>query len=357
MTAEERRELIVSLESKSRKKRKMLKKLGIPESTYYGWQKRYQEGGLIALEKDPPRAWRSWNRLLAEEETTVLDVALAHPELSPRLLAVKITDEEAFSVSESTVYRMLKAHHLIAPRPIMDLPAAAEWHHKTTRVNEIWQIDGTNFFIVNWGYYKLIPVLDDFSRKILAWELFPDETAGSISSVLEKALEATGLTEGPAEQKPKLLSDNGPGFLSDSLSHYLGMHGIHHLFSQPYHPQTKGKIERFNRTVKENLCLLVYCSPGELKEAIRETIDVYNATPHEVLDNVSPNDVYAGRREDILKRRAEKKRWTLARRRMVNLEGRGQQTTHRNAPPFFQIKVGRMFIPPAGEENHGLDKP
>ena len=55
--------------------------------------------------------------------------------------------------------------------------------------------------------------------------------------------------------------------------------------------------------------------------AVDEAIPVYNATPHESLNNVPPNDVYAGRKEEILKRRLEKKRLTLERRKKYNLEG------------------------------------
>ncbi|MCG2725643.1 MAG: hypothetical protein L6420_05200 [Elusimicrobia bacterium] len=54
-----------------------------------------------------------------------------------------------------------------------ELPAVKEWKHKTSRPNEMWQIDGTNFFVANLGYYKLLPVLDDYSRKIVGWELAP----------------------------------------------------------------------------------------------------------------------------------------------------------------------------------------
>ena len=99
-------------------------------------------------------------------------------------------------------------------------------------------------------------------------------------------------------------------------------HGIRHIFGKPYHPQGRGKIERFNRQIKGKLCLVVYCSPEELKKAADEAIPIYNATPHESLDNVSPNDVYAGRKEVVLQKRREKKRLTLERRKQYNLRGR-----------------------------------
>ena len=64
---------------------------------------------------------------------------------------------------------------------------------------------------------------------------------------------------------------------------------------------------------------MVYTSPSELMRAIKEAIHVYNQTPHESLQNVSPNDVYAGRKEDVLQKRKEKKRLTLERRKSYNL--------------------------------------
>jgi transposase InsO family protein len=282
----------------------------------------------MALEKQKTAAQRRWNRITKQEEDTILTVAKAHPELSPRLLSVKITDEEEFSVSESKVYRLLKEHSLIEPRALEEMPASKEWRHKTTHPNELWQIDATNFFVVNWGYYKLIPILDDYSRKILGWDLCPDESAQSATQAIQKAVEAVGINEFPEDKKPILLSDNGSGFAAVILADYLAYHGIRHIFGKPYHPQTQGKIERFNRRIKEGVCLLVYCSPEELRKSIGEAIERYNETPHEALHNVTPNDVYLGRKQEILKRREEKKRWTMARRKIVNLESGAKTGYH-----------------------------
>lgn len=204
-------------------------------------------------------------------------------------------------------------------------PAASEWRHKTTRPDELWQCDGTNFFVVNWGYYKLIPVEDDYSRKVIGWDLKPDETGFSIADVVEIAIENARreghLTDGGM---PKLYTDNGPGFCSHVVENYLGMHGIKHIFGTPYHPQGRGKIERLNRTMKEKVCVIVYTTPEELREAIAEAFEAYNARPHEALKNVSPNDVYAGRKEEILKRRAELKKVTMEKRRLYNAQKRAQ---------------------------------
>jgi transposase InsO family protein len=299
---------------------RILKQLGIPRSTYYRWKRRYEREGIMGLRKKRGVERRIWNRLLPEECDRVVEIAKDHPELSCRLLAIKITDEEAFSVSGPTVYRLLKQRGLIEPRPIRDPPAAGEWHTKTRKVDAIWQSDATHYFVVGWGYYKQITVLDDYSRNPIAWDLKPDETAFSISDVVEMAIEnarAQGhLVNG---HRPMLLSDNGPGFTSKMLAAYLAAHGIKHIFGRPYHPQTQGKIERFHRSIKGKVCLMVYCSPEALRKAIDEAITTYAGLPHTALKNVSPRDVYAGRKEEILRKRAEKKRLTLERRKRYNL--------------------------------------
>lgn len=297
-----------------------LQALGLPKSTYYNWKHRYESEGINGLANMGNKGKATWNRLTLEERAKVLEVARGHPELSCRLLAVKITDEEAFTISEATVYRLLKAAGLVCPRPVTDLPAKKEWQHKTKAVDEIWQADATHYFVVGWGFYKQITVLDDHSRNPLAWDLKPDETAFSISDVFEHALE-NAKAQGHLQDnhKPELLSDNGPGFTSEFLGNYLDAHGVQHIFGRPYHPQTQGKIERFHRSIKEQVCLFVYCSPAALKQAIDEAINTYANTPHTALKNVSPKDVYAGQQEEILRKRAEKKLLTIARRKEYNM--------------------------------------
>jgi transposase InsO family protein len=300
-------------------KRRTLKYLKIPESTYYKWRKvLYQEGidGLIKRERKPKRVW---NKLLPKEEEEIIREAKKHTEMSPRILAIKITDTGTFSVSEKTVQRVLKRHNLLPIRPIADKPAAKEWRYKTTRVDEIWQMDGTVMFVTGWGYYRYIPILDDYSRRVLNWELMKDETGGSASDAVEISLEEAKRLGHILNRHPQILTDNGPAFSGWVLADYLENKGMKHIFGRPFHPQTQGKVERFNRTIKDQLYVYTYYSPDELRKALKEAVDWYNNRPHEALKNVSPNDVYAGRKEEILQRRAEKKKLTLERRKAYNL--------------------------------------
>lgn len=315
--------LIEKIELSGTNRTKMLESLGIPESTYYHWRDVFWRKGINGLIKMSTRPGRIWNKIMPDEVAVILQEAKLHPELTPRLIAVKITDNKGFYVGEKTVYRLLKKFNLVTPRPLEEMPAKKEYRVKTTRVDQMWQCDGTNMFVSGWGFYKYIPVLDDYSRYALTDELKLDETGYSISDAMEAAMAEAKRLGHTLDPKPLLLSDNGSAFIGEVLANYLGAHGISHIFGRPFHPQTQGKVERFNRTTKsKTVNLIVYCSPDELQAALSEAIRVYNNTPHTSLHNVSPADVYAGRMQEILKRRENLKKLTLERRKAYNLRGK-----------------------------------
>ena len=133
----ERKLEIIRLVENCPDKRKMLDGLGIPRSTYYGWLKRYRQGGAKGLERKP-RDGPAWNRLTPTERQTVIDQALHHPHLTPRELAFSITDTGETSVGESSVYRILKAEGLIREQ-VRETGADKEYTRKTRYVNEQWQ--------------------------------------------------------------------------------------------------------------------------------------------------------------------------------------------------------------------------
>ncbi|MFC1929871.1 transposase [Chloroflexota bacterium] len=165
--------------------------------------------------------------------------------------------------------------------------------------------------------------MDDYSRYILAWDLKRDMTADSLINVVQQAIDATGMSQVPAKDRSSLLSDNGAGYVSRAFTDYLRFVGIKHILAAPFHPQTNGKIERYHQTLKSEINQLPREMPSELKEAIEKFVEYYNHRRyHEALGNVTPADVYYGRREDILVRRKEAKRKTLQARREHNRKQR-----------------------------------
>jgi transposase len=111
--ASEKAEIIALVEQSHLPARRTLEKLGILRATFYRWYDRYREGGVEVLADHRSRPDRVWNRIPDDVRDQIVDLALELPELSPRELAVRFTDERKYFVSEASVYRLLKAHALI----------------------------------------------------------------------------------------------------------------------------------------------------------------------------------------------------------------------------------------------------
>jgi transposase InsO family protein len=248
----------------------------------------------------------------------VLDLALERTDLSPRELACCYTDEKRYFVSESSVYRLLKEADLITSPAYVLMSASDAFKNPTTRVNEMWQTDFTCFRIIHWGWYYLSTVLDDYSRYIISWKLSPTMGAGDVKDTLDDAIAVTGVDQVKVRHRPRLLSDNGPAYVSGELRDYLKERRLGHTRGRPYHPQTQGKIERWHRTMKNVVKLENYYFPGELEIALKDFVAYYNNERyHESLKNVTPADVYFGRQHEILSKRGKIKRSTMKERKRL----------------------------------------
>ena len=322
-SASEKQEIIAVVERSSLSVRRTLAQIGIPKSTFYGWYNRYVEGGPETLEDRKPRPGQVWNKLPDKVREAVIELALAEPARSPRELAILFTERHRYFVSEATVYRLLKAHDLITSPAFIVLKAADRFSHPTTAPNQLWQTDFTYLKVIGWGWFYLSTVLDDYSRYILAWKLCSTMGSRDVAETLDHALVAAGLDNARVRHRPRLLSDNGPSYVSTALGEWLAEHGMQHTRGQPYHPMTQGKIERWHRSLKNQVLLENYYLPGALKRRIDAFVRYYNTERyHESLDNLTPEDVYVGRGQQILDRRRKIKQQTMERRRRLHYRQR-----------------------------------
>ncbi len=315
-TASEKMEIIRLVEDSDLPVRETLRHLGVPRSTFYGWYQRYESEGFEGLNDQKPAPRPRWNAIPKAIQEEVLGMALESTELSPRELACRYTDEKRYFVSESSVYRILKAADLITSPAYVILSASDAFQHPTTRVHEMWQTDFTYFRIINWGWYYLSTVLDDFSRYIIAWKLSSTMGATDVTETLDEALAITGVDQVRVKHRPRLLSDNGSAYVSGELRDYLGKRRMDHTRGRPYHPQTQGKIERYHRTMKNVVKLENYYFPWELEAALRDFVAYYNNERyHESLDNVTPADAYFGRKYQVVSEREKIKKRTMRKRK------------------------------------------
>jgi len=317
--ASEKAEIIRLVEQSHLPVRRTLAMLGIPRSTFYRWCDLYQSGGPEALGDRPSRPSRVWNRIPDEVRSQIISLALEEPELSPRELAVRFTDERRYFVSEASVYRLLKAHDLITSPAYIVIKAAEEFKDKTTAPNQLWQTDFTYLKVTGWGWYYLSTVLDDFSRYIVAWKLCATMQASDVTETLDLALAASGLDQVKVVHRPRLLTDNGSSYIAGDLADWLAGRGMAHIRGAPRHPQTQGKIERWHQTLNNRILLENHYLPGALEAQVGAFVEYYNhARAHESLNNLTPADVYFGRGEAILLEREQIKRQTLTSRRLLH---------------------------------------
>lgn len=268
--ASEKIEIIRLVEQSHLSVRETLERIGIPRATFYRWYDFYQTGGPEALEDRRPQPKRVWNRIPDAIRQQIIQLALAEPELSPRELAVRFTDQHGYFVSEASVYRLLKAKDLIASPAFIVMKAADEFKDKTTAPNQLWQTDFTYLKVIGWGWFYLSTVLDDFSI-----------------------------------------------YISADLATWLEGKGMSHVRGAPYHPMTQGKVERWHQTLKNRILLENYFLPGDLEAQIEAFVAHYNhQRHHESLNNLTPADVYFGRGETILRERERIKRQTIQSRRL-----------------------------------------
>ncbi len=316
LSASEKYEIIQQVARSELGVKRTLDEFGIPRSTFYKWYNNYLKAGFDGLKPIKRLTNRQWNSIPEDQKNLVVVLALEHTELSARELAYKITDEQGIYISESSVYRILKQRGLIAAPNHILIAASNQFKDKTQFVHQMWQTDFTYFKIIGWGWYYLSTILDDYSRYIIHWELCDSMKADDVKRTVDTAIAKARLK---TKLKPKLLSDNGPCYVSNDLKKYLkevlGMKQVH---GKPMHQQTQGKIERYHRTMKNVVKLNHFYHPEELIDALNDFVNHYNNSRyHESLKNLTPADVYHGRSDKILEKRIEIKNNTIQKRRQL----------------------------------------
>ena len=318
--AEDKHEIIRLVEDSHLPVSQVLARIGVSRTTFYRWCDRYERHGIDGLQDRRGGPGRVWNRIPDDTRDELIELALDRPELSPRELATTFVDEKGYFVSESSVYRLLKAHDLITSPAFTVIKAAEEFHEKTTAPNQMWQTDFTYLKVIGWGWFYLSTIIDDYSRYIVAWRLCTTMKVGDVTDTITDALAASGLDGIQVKHRPRLLSDNGGSYISEDLAEWLDERGMTHVRGAPMHPQTQGKIERWHQSMKNRVLSENYFLPGHLERAIGDFVEHYNHRRyHESLKNLTPADVYNGRGAAILKRRAEIKRRTIQQRRLQHL--------------------------------------
>lgn len=285
--------------------------LGIALSKFYDWAARY--GKVNEHNAWIPRDW--W--LTETEKNAIIEYAKEHPLEGYRRLTFMMLDADVVAASPTTVYRVLKGAGLIG-RAWGKPSKKGTGFEQPTKPHEHWHIDIAHINVHSTFYYLCI-VLDGASRFIVHWEIREAMRTQDVEAILQRARERF------PDAKPRIISDNGPQFIAKDFKEFIRIAGMTHVRTSPYYPQSNGKLERVNRTVKsEGIRPNTPLSVDDGRRVVGRYIDHYNTVRlHSAIGYVTPLDFLEGRAAQILAERDRKLELARARRAQLRQAQRG----------------------------------
>lgn len=276
--------------------RKSLRILGISPASYHRWC------GQDSYEPSSPRSTPSTlYGLLPWERRTIVTYALSHPEIRHRELAWRMLDEGVCAVSSSSVYRVLSKRNLVCRWTPQRRARGTGRDDRPTGPDELWQTD-IRYTKVDWRHYYLLSFMDVYSRYIVYHELLGTMDGLSVSIAAATAL--AGLPDGVV---PVIQSDHGSCFISGEFAATLRESGITHAKIRPHTPTDNAEIERYQRTIGEQIDAFAPDDLDEARQVVDEVITTYNNERlHSALHFLRPIDYYRGNPESLLAARREK---------------------------------------------------
>jgi len=272
--------------------------IGVARGKFYDWKKRY--GKVNEHNAKVPRDhWlEDWER------QAIIDYHAKHPLDGYRRLTFMMIDDDVVAVSPSSTYRVLRKAGLLD-----------RWNPPTSRKgtgfvqpdapHKHWHID-IAYLNVGGTFYYFCGVLDGFSRALLHWEIRESMKEADIELIVQRAHEKY------PDAKPRIISDNGPQFIARDFKTFIRLAGMTHVRTAPYYPQSNGKMEAFNKTLK--VTTIRPACPATYEEALRVVTGF--------IDYVAPLDKLEGRAEQILAERDRKLEAARERRRQRRQEQR-----------------------------------
>ena len=264
----------------------------IKKSTYYGW---FDENGQLK----PPdqKIFHSDRKILTQEVQAVLEYRQSHKDVGYRKLTWMMIDENIVFLSESAVYKILSEHHMLYGwARSEDSETQKEYRSKPRHPHHHWHTD-IAYIKIKGIFYFLIMLLDGYSRYLLHWNLMTDMSGKSVEMFIQEGKEKYPFAT------PKLINDNGSQFISLDFKRLLSKLEIQQVFTRRNHPQTNGKIERMNGTVKnEAIRPNAPSSYEEAWEILNEYAYQYNYQRlHAGIEYLRPADMFFQRNQKILK--------------------------------------------------------
>ncbi len=260
----------------------LCRRFKVSRKTAYKRLDRFTRNGEKGLKDRSRRPKHSPGRTDAEVAKKVLELRAEHPAWGPRKLKRRLEDlGQSGLPAHSTFGAILRREGAIAAG---EASKHQPWQRFERQApNQLWQMDFKGDFALSRGgrCYPL-PIIDDHSRYLVGIFACGNQTEKTVRGHLQSVFERYGLPE-------QILCDNGSPWSGGGewtgLTVWLLRHGIKVLHGRPFHPQTQGKEERLNRTLKAEVLLRQDLRDLEhTQQALDQWRTIYNTErPHEAL--------------------------------------------------------------------------
>jgi transposase InsO family protein len=304
-------------------KKRLVSGLGIAMSKFYSWHERY--GKANDHNGKVPRDY--W---IAEwEKNAIIDFYRTHGTEGYRRISYMMLDKDLVAVSPATTYRVLANAGLLKRWNEANPSRKGTGFVQPLKPHEHWHVD-ISYLNLCGTFYYFIGIRDGCTRFMVHWGIRASMTEDDVALVIQRAREKfPGVT-------PRIISDNGPQFIAKDFKEYIRLSGMTHVRTSPYYPQSNGKLERFNRTMKHE-CIGPK-TPVSLEDALRlvaQFVEYYNNTRlHSSIGYVAPVDKLNGKADEIFKARDKKLEAARAARKL-------QREAHR-ASPQLRLVTARL---------------
>ena len=234
------------------------------------------------------------------EKQAIIDFYLLHTNEGYRRLTFMMLDADVVAVSPSSSYRVLKAAGCLQKWNRKPSKKGTGFH-QPLKPHEHWHIDVCYINICGTFYY-LCAILDGYSRFVVHWEIRKSMTEADIEIIIQRAREKF------PDAGPRIISDNGPQFIAKDFKAFIRICGMTHVRTSPYYPQSNGKLERWNQSLKRE-CIRPK-TPLSLEDArhtVHDFVDHYNNVRlHSAIGYITPFDKLRGHEQIIFAERDRK---------------------------------------------------
>ncbi len=289
---DQRREFVRLAMQEGANRRELCRRFEISPDVGYKWIGRWAAGGDEALADRSRRPHRSPGRSAPEMEACVLSVRDGHPAWGACKIHRCLEREGHEAPAVSTVHRILRRHGRI------ELPIGTTGkpyrRFQKEAPNLLWQMDFKGWVrLIDGKACHPLTIVDDHSRYALCLAACANEQRSTVQGQLETTFSRYGLPDAVFVDNGSPWGDAG-GSRWTRLGVWLLKLGVDVRHSRPYHPQSRGKNERFHRTLKaEVFALNRFRNLADVQRAFDAWRIVYNLErPHQALDQEVPASRY-----------------------------------------------------------------